>query len=68
MEKYICPNCGKISFNANDIKNRYCGYCHTFSDDLDWSPAVKKAMLRYWEKWHEQEIKKLNKEANDIGG
>jgi len=22
--------CGKTSYNANDIKNRYCGHCHEF--------------------------------------
>ncbi len=30
-EKSItCPKCGKISYNENDIKNRYCGQCHKF--------------------------------------
>lgn len=23
-----CPRCGRISYNPNDIKEHYCGYCH----------------------------------------
>jgi hypothetical protein len=27
---FECPRCHRVSFNANDIENRYCGACHTF--------------------------------------
>jgi hypothetical protein len=25
-----CPQCGWISYNFNDIKEKYCGHCHLF--------------------------------------
>jgi DnaJ-class molecular chaperone len=31
---FICPRCGRESFNLNDIRERYCGDCHQFVDDL----------------------------------
>jgi hypothetical protein len=24
----LCPQCGRRSYNANDINERYCGFCH----------------------------------------
>lgn len=30
---YKCPRCSTISFNANDIANRYCGKCRKFEED-----------------------------------
>lgn len=29
---YKCPRCGMRSFNANDLKHRYCGNCHQFEE------------------------------------
>lgn len=29
-----CPKCGMVSFNPNDVRERYCGACHAFHDDL----------------------------------
>lgn len=29
---YHCPHCGAISFNPNDIRERYCGKCHLYDD------------------------------------
>lgn len=26
----LCRHCGMISFNINDIKEKYCGNCHRF--------------------------------------
>lgn len=26
----LCVCCGMMSYNENDIKNLYCGYCHEF--------------------------------------
>jgi ribosomal protein S27AE len=30
---FTCPDCGKESFNVNDVVNRYCGKCHVFTED-----------------------------------
>lgn len=31
---FTCPRCGAVSYNRNDITERYCGRCHTFLDDM----------------------------------
>lgn len=28
-----CMTCGKTSYNQNDIKELYCGYCNKFHND-----------------------------------
>jgi hypothetical protein len=28
-----CTACGRTSYNANDVKHRYCGNCKTYLDD-----------------------------------
>ncbi|WP_233854149.1 hypothetical protein [Paraburkholderia sp. HD33-4] len=28
-----CRLCGRISWNPNDVEQRYCGACHVFHDD-----------------------------------
>jgi len=28
---YLCPFCGAVSYNENDIENGYCGRCHEYS-------------------------------------
>jgi hypothetical protein len=28
-----CLVCGLTSWNANDVENRYCGFCHRFHED-----------------------------------
>lgn len=30
----VCPTCGMVSHNPNDVTHRYCGHCHAFHDDL----------------------------------
>lgn len=30
---FRCPKCGKVSFNLNDVRQRYCGRCHLFVED-----------------------------------
>lgn len=30
---FTCPRCGAISYNANDIKQSYCGACHDWTTD-----------------------------------
>ena len=31
---YTCPCCGYTSFNPEDAKEKYCGYCHLFEADM----------------------------------
>jgi hypothetical protein len=31
---FVCPHCGAESFNPNDIRERYCGRCHAYVDDI----------------------------------
>jgi hypothetical protein len=28
-----CPRCGRTSHNPNDVRERYCGFCHAFHED-----------------------------------
>jgi hypothetical protein len=35
---YSCPWCGRVSYNPNDLAQRYCGACHTWADDF-WHSA-----------------------------
>lgn len=30
----VCPKCGMVSHNPNDVRERYCGACHVFHDNL----------------------------------
>jgi ribosomal protein S27AE len=30
----VCPRCGMVSHNPNDVEQRYCGNCHAFHDDM----------------------------------
>ena len=30
---FKCPRCGAVSFNPNDLRERYCGACDVFVDD-----------------------------------
>lgn len=27
---FRCPDCGRVSYNATDVAQRYCGACHKF--------------------------------------
>lgn len=31
---FTCPRCGRTSHNPNDVRERYCGNCHLFTDDI----------------------------------
>ena len=33
-----CPRCGRTSYNPEDVKQRYCGACHMYHDDMDTGP------------------------------
>lgn len=30
----VCPRCGRRSFHPEDVRQRYCGACHMFHDDM----------------------------------
>lgn len=30
-----CHKCDRISYNKNDVENRYCGFCHVFHEDKE---------------------------------
>lgn len=30
---FTCPDCGTVSHNPNDVRQRYCARCHFFVDD-----------------------------------
>jgi hypothetical protein len=34
MKSIVCPRCGRRSYNVNDIRQRYCGHCHMYHDDM----------------------------------
>lgn len=38
-----CPACHRVSYNINDIRERYCGHCHNWHDFL--TPQPKQAPL-----------------------
>lgn len=31
LESFTCPQCGRTSFNADDVAERYCGACHDWT-------------------------------------
>ena len=51
---FTCPQCGMVSHNPMDERERYCGRCHVFVDDPPSSPAVQAAMTKFWEKLKER--------------
>lgn len=32
-QTFTCPKCGAVSYNANDVRERYCGACHDFAKE-----------------------------------
>lgn len=34
-ESITCPKCKRTSYNPNDIREKYCGFCH------DWHERMK---------------------------
>ncbi len=34
LRSITCLVCGSTSFHGDDIRQRYCGYCHAFHDDV----------------------------------
>jgi hypothetical protein len=46
MECIACPWCARVSYNANDVAHRYCGWCEQFHDDLHAHQAVWLHLLK----------------------
>ena len=56
-EKSIqCGICDKISFNQNDIKERYCGFCHIFHD-------TPRSKILFAQRWAQEAQKKRDAAA-----
>src|SRR4051794_6113573 len=34
----ICPRCGRESYHPEDIRQKYCGYCHWWTSDPTLGP------------------------------
>lgn len=32
-DSITCPVCGRTSYNPNDIREGYCGFCHDWTSD-----------------------------------
>jgi hypothetical protein len=32
-ERFVCPDCRRVSFHPDDIRERYCGHCHRWMDE-----------------------------------
>jgi len=35
LDYFTCPDCGRTSYNPNDVKYQYCGNCHTFPEQRE---------------------------------
>ena len=42
----VCPKCGTVSHNPNDVRERYCGACHAFHDDALMLPSLLRRLRR----------------------
>lgn len=42
---HICVHCGAISNHPDDIRERYCGACHHFCDDIDYWDRLQQPSL-----------------------
>ena len=56
-KSFTCFACQRTSYNPEDVKNHYCGFCHAHHDDI-WPPARKA-----WLEQAQSLIKR--KETND---
>lgn len=34
VETVTCPFCGRVSYNANDVAENYCGACHVYHGEI----------------------------------
>jgi hypothetical protein len=40
-DSFTCPRCGRTSHHPDDVRERYCGACHEFTDDVAFDEAVR---------------------------
>lgn len=38
-----CPRCGKVSFNPNDVRSKYCGNCSRYHSDMNLLQPLQSA-------------------------
>lgn len=41
-----CPNCGRTSYHPEDIKQKYCGACHAFHDEMKIGDTLTALMVK----------------------
>lgn len=41
IQSITCPKCRRTSYNLNDVKHRYCGYCHQFHEFMGMPVEIK---------------------------
>lgn len=42
---FTCPVCGSVSYNPNDVRERYCGRCHGYTE-ADPPPGLRWVRFR----------------------
>lgn len=50
MQAIKCRKCKMISFNQNDVVNRYCGSCHQFHDFMMVDSYVEDEVIKKYER------------------
>jgi hypothetical protein len=59
-----CPRCKRVSYDANDVRERYCGYCHQFHPAPILLNEAQEAAIRAWAAddrlWTTQETVEIN--------
>lgn len=38
-----CPRCGKVSYNPNDVREKYCGNCSRYHSDMNLLQPLQSA-------------------------
>ncbi len=51
LEAQTCPRCGFVTHNIHDVRQQYCGFCHSFLHDeansLVWGMSEANEALRH---------------------
>lgn len=56
-ESITCPTCGRTSFNPNDVRERYCGNCRQWQDQVELAAQLERFAehagleLEEWQRW-----------------
>ena len=46
-DSITCPQCGKTSHNPNDVRERYCGFCHQFHEFMKIGGAMSASTIGF---------------------